>query len=257
MSLRPVPPPCRRLFRWLVAMSLTLLSACSGTRMLGPSADASAVFTDPRVAELAIAAASGETDRVKALARSGIPLNARGNRQVTLLQWALFSRSERGMLALLEAGADPAQPGIDGDTVIHLAAMATDPVHLRLLLAQGADPNVRASITGATPLASALRGGRGAQFADLLAAGADPNAADRDGNTLLHQAAKYNDAARVLALLKAGAHPTATNAQHVTFQPFLFRTREEILSVEARRGREAVREWLRAHDIPVQEAGTR
>ncbi len=42
--------------------------------------------------------------------------------------------------------------------------------------------------------------------------------------------------------------------QGVTFQRYLFKTRESVLSGEAKRSREAIREWLRAHDVPVEDA---
>jgi uncharacterized protein len=188
--------------------------------------------------------------------RSGANVNAHGDKNVTLLQWALLNESTAGMEALLAAGADPAQPGMDSDTVVHLAAMASDPKYLELLLKRGADPNAHNGVTRATPLVSALIGKRETQFRDLLAAGADPNAADRTGNTALHQAAKINEPQRVLDLLKAGANPTATNTMGATFQHFLFRAPDQAVTPEVRRGREAVRDWLRMHHIPIENVPT-
>lgn len=131
-----------------------------------------------------------------------------------------MNRSARGLEVLLEPGADPRQAGIDDDTVVHLAAMADEPRYLDLLLARGADPDPRNAITFATPLVSALRGGREVQFRALLAAGADPGA--------------------------------MTANTHAAFQRFLFRTPEDVLSLEARRDREPVREWLRTHGVPIE-----
>jgi ankyrin repeat protein len=219
--------------------------------------DAAQAFADSRTADLAAAAARGDAERVHALVRSGADVNACGDRNVTLLQWALLGRSTAGMEALLTAGADSARPGIDDDTVVHLAAMAADPAYLELLLAHGADPNARNGGTRATPLVSALMGGRTAQFRALLAAGADPNAADRTGNTPLHQAAKLNQPQRVLDLLESGADPAAANTTGATFQRFLFRTPGGRMTPEVRRGREAVREWLREHGIPIEDVPTR
>jgi uncharacterized protein len=215
--------------------------------------DANQAFADPRTAELAAAAASGDAGRVNALVRSGANVNAHGDKNVTLLQWALLHESTAGMEALLAAGADPTQPGMDNDTVVHLAAMANDPKYLELLLKHGADPNAHNGVTRATPLVSALLGKRETQFRDLLAAGADPNAADRTGNTPLHQAAKVNDPQRVLDLLKAGANPSATNTMGATFQHFLFRAPDSAVTSEVRRGREAVRDWLRMHHIAIED----
>jgi uncharacterized protein len=240
-------------FGWLLIASFMLGSGVACARQGVSQVDAKQAFPDPSVAELATAAVAGNGAAVRALAQAGVDLDARGDKQVTPLQWALLSQSTRGIETLLEAGADPAQPGIDGDTVIHLAAMADDPKYLALLLKHKADPNARNGTTQTTPIFSALRGGRDAQFDALLAAGADPNAVDRAGNTALHQAAKYNDPQHALALLKAGADPATKNVQDVTFQRYLFKTRDSVLSGDAKRSREAIREWLHAHDVPVED----
>jgi uncharacterized protein len=215
--------------------------------------DAKQVFSDPRTAELAAAAASGDAERVEALVRAGANVNARGDKNVTLLQWAMLNKSTTGMEALLAAGANPSESGIGADTVVHLAAMANDPKYLGLLLAHGADPNARNGVTRATPLVSALMGGRDTQFHALLAAGADPNAADRTGNTPLHQAAKINQSQRVLELLNAGANPRAANIAGATFQHFLFLLPDKMATPEARRARDAVRNWLHMHRVPLED----
>jgi uncharacterized protein len=52
----------------------------------------------------------------------------------TLLQWMLMHVRKRAFLALLRSGADPAQPGFDGETAVHNAARHRDPEWLKLLL---------------------------------------------------------------------------------------------------------------------------
>lgn len=61
-----------------------------------------------------------------------------------------------------------------------------------------------------------------------------------------------NAPARVLDLLEACADPNAKNAQGLTFQRYLFMTPERVLSADARRGRDAVTEWLRTHDVATE-----
>lgn len=251
--------PARSLFAVsLIVVLGAVLPACAMEESMSATAqaravDAREVFADPQVAELAEAAARGDAARVRALA-PGVDLSTRGDKHVTLLQWALLNRSIDGLKALLDAGADPAQPGMDGDTVVHFAAKANDPAYLAELLARGVDPNVANADTGAGPLAAALMGEAEPQFRALLKAGADPNRADRMGNTPLHVAGQINEPARALDLLEAGADPQARNRQGATFQRYLFMTRAALLNAETRRRREAVEAWLKAHDIALEGA---
>lgn len=211
------------------------------------------IFADPAVAALAEAVAEGDTARIRTLA-PGADLSARGDKQVTLLQWALLNQRLDSLKALLDAGADPKQPGVDGDTVVHMAAAANDASYLTELLARRVDANVRNPESGAGPLRSALMGEREAQFRALLAAGADPNLADRVGNTPLHIAGQINDPERALDLLQAGADANARNAQGQTFQRYLFMTRASLLNAPTRKQREAVEAWLSAHGIALEGA---
>lgn len=208
------------------------------------------IFPDPRAADLAEALVDGDPARVRALASTS-DLAVHGDKRVTLLQWALLNRNLEGMQALLDAGADPAQPGMDGDTVVHFAAMFDDPRFLEALLARGADPDTVNGDTGAVPLRSTMVADRETQFRMLLSAGADPDRADDMGNTPLHVAGLVNQPQRVLALLDAGADPARRNAQDVTFQRYLFMPRPDLLEADASRAWESVLSWLFAHDIPL------
>ena len=212
------------------------------------------IFPDPSVAALAEALAEGaDSARIRDLAK-GVDLTATGDKHVTLLQWALLHRNLEGMQALLDAGADPAQPGMDGDTAVHFACMLEDPRFLQALLAHGADPDAANGDTGAAPLRAALVTEREEQFRMLLAAGADPDHADRMGNTPLHVAGLINEPRRALDLLNAGADPARRNAQDATFQRYLFMTRPDLLDADTSRAWEAVLSWLFAHDVPLDTA---
>ncbi|HWL88114.1 MAG TPA: ankyrin repeat domain-containing protein, partial [Polyangiaceae bacterium] len=79
---------------------------------------------------------------------------------------------------------------------------------------------------------------------------------DRFGNTPLHMAAKINANRFVLDLLNAGADPNLRNRQGATFQRYMNMTPTTSLTADARQQRETVVAWLRAHNVPVETAGT-
>ena len=78
---------------------------------------------------------------------------------------------------------------------------------------KGADPNAAGNCGAWTrPLSVAARLADADAVRALLEAGADPNARDEEGNTALHDAARYGKAAEKLeALLEGGADPTLRN----------------------------------------------
>ena len=234
-----------RAARWLLAA--VLVGGC-GASDDAPRISARDIFADSTVAALAEAAAEGDTARVRRLIAEGADPNARGRSGTTLPQWALLNRSAAGVAALLDGGADPAGADSSGETVVHYAAKANDPVYLTVVLAHGADPNTPNGVTRATPLVPALMANREESFRRLLAAGADPNAADRMGDTPLHVAAKINAFARVLDLLEAGADPRAKNGRGATFQTYLEGTPADIMTDDARRQREKIQAWVREHE---------
>lgn len=207
---------------------------------------------DTRIAELADAAAKGDSERVGELVRQGANPNAHGDKDVTPLQFALLSQNEAGMRALINQGADPNLHGIGGDTAIHLAAITDDSKYLKLLLELGGNPNARNAETQAVPLAGAAGPRTDAQFRMLLDAGADVNLTDRTGNTPLHIAGMINAGEHVLILLEKGTNPLARNAQDATFQPYFFRTPNDRLHYEAKSNRRKVIEWLKEHNIPLE-----
>lgn len=243
-------PPGR--LAWGLLAGFALAGHAAGTKAMSDM-DASKVFADPRVAALADAAISGDTAHVRALVKEGVDPNAHGDRGVTPLEWALLRKDLRGMQALLDAGADPSRPGVGGATVLHMAAMADDPSYLRLLLDRGADPNAPHGITQAPPLAAALMNPSNDAFDLLLAHRADPNRADRLGNTPLHVAAKVHKTHCVLRLLEAGADPARRNQQGATFQTYFNVLPAGGLNATARGEHEAVHQWLRQHGVAVEQ----
>jgi ankyrin repeat protein len=122
------------------------------------------------------------------------------------------------VLAAIEAGADPeALPeptAPDQRSLPMLAALLPDLRLLRALILRGVDLN--RTHAGLTPLLVATRDswhGRIDAVTMLLANGADPRVADREGNTPLHHAARSTDPAVAAQLLDAGADVNALNAE--------------------------------------------
>ena len=129
-------------------------------------------------------------------------------------------RVERA-LDLLAQGADPhARPepeSRDQRSLAVLAAVLPDLRLLRDLITRGVDLND--AHAGLTPLLAATRDswhGRPEAVMTLLANGADPRAADRDGNTPLHHAARSSDPGVAALLRDAAAELDARNADGVT-----------------------------------------
>jgi hypothetical protein len=240
----------RHALRMLVALAACVVAAQAASAMT--EADPRKIFPDPKTATLAAAAADGDAAKIKALVAAGADPNARGERNVTLLEWSLLRQSPRGLAALLENGANPAEPGVGGATPLHIAAMANDPQYLRILLDHGADPNAPHGATGEPPLSAALMNPDGTAFELLLERAADPNRADRLGNTPLHVAAKAHKPDAVLRLLEAGADANRRNARGDTFQVYFNIAPAGGFSGPAQHKHDAVDAWLAAHGVAVE-----
>jgi len=242
----------------LLSVSLLSTTGCKQNSADGgkPTVAAKQVFPDPIAGPVAQAIADDDTVRLQALLKAGANPSAVGERETSLLQWALLNKSKPSLEALLAAGADTTHSDAKGDTVMHYAAEATDPAYLNVLLAHKVDPNGPNAVDGTTPLMGAMSYGREAQFRALLAAGANPNLTDHVGNTALHVAAQLNASGFAIALLDAHADPLTKNRQGFTFQRYLYMTPTKILTEDTRRQREGVVAWLRSHNVAVEDAPT-
>lgn len=253
-------PAIRKYVPALAALATSLLMvSCAADRagakeqtsMSAAIKDPALPFHDPAIAPLAKAVAEGDVSRIRTLAPTA-SLSAHGDDNVTLLEWAIWNQKPASLSALLEAGADASLLGMDNETVAHMAAMVNDPQYLQVLIAHKAPVDIARQGLGWTPLFRAVESRRDAQFDMLVKAGANLRHSDSMGNSLLHVAARINDAERVLRLLQLGADPNATNNRGDTFQAALFSNPDARLNAAGRRSRQQVRDWLAAHGIATQ-----
>src|SRR5690606_1871450 len=148
------------------------------------------------------------------------PEPVEGNLEAALYQAARSGRVGRA-LELLEMGADPHALPAEGErdrrSLPVLAAVLPDLRLLRELIARGVDVN--AAHGTLTPLLAATRDswhGRPDAVMTLLANGADPRAADADGNTPMHHAARSSDPGVVALLRDAAAEIDVLNNDGLT-----------------------------------------
>ena len=114
-------------------------------------------------------------------------------------------------IALLQEGTDPNEAQGDGMSALHWAAAHGDVEIASLLLERGARTEALTRLGRHTPLHVAIRAGRAEVVVALLTAGADPTAVTDTGATALHFAAGAGNADAIRVLVNAGRSSTPAN----------------------------------------------
>ncbi len=123
---------------------------------------------------------------------------------------AAKNRDEAGLRSLIKQKLDVNVPDVTGMTPLLWAAHNDDLDSVKLLLAAGADPKA-ANRYEVTALSEATQCGDGAMIEALVKAGANVNAASGEGETPLMSASRTGSVEGVKALLAAGASVNATD----------------------------------------------
>ena len=130
-----------------------------------------------------------------------------------------------------------------GETGLHIVTERRDPVWMRFLLNNGADPDAETK-KGVTPLQIAAQLGFVEGVEILLDRGADPDVTDASGETPLISAVHRNDTAMVKIMIEKGANPDRADNSGRTARDYaaLMGARSQVLAAieqaEADRGQE-------------------
>ena len=191
------------------------------------------------------AAAGGHLELIRFLLRRGADMNARDGQSNTPMQRAVQRNHTAVAAFLIEAGTDVNLPGRSGITPLQNAGLIGNLVLMRSLLAHGADPNGTGDPDHHVPLISTILPENEDAIALLLEAGANPNAVDKHGWTVLTFAVGIGSPGIVGALLDAGANPDDNQAirmlrtRHGHDEPEMERIFiERGIDINPRRGRE-------------------
>lgn len=215
----------------LVAIYLALgllLTSCSMAAPFKPKRSADEFFSDPRVAGLAEAAARGNTRRVEELLKDGVDINTKGKDGMTPLLFTMLELGKTGYQQLLERGADPNLAADNGWSVMMFAARAEDIAWLRLAIKHGGNPNLIARQDTKPPLHDSIVFNRKENMRLLLANGADINLRDGTGGTALLTAAAGNDYDIVYELLERGADFRLRDLSNATIVDYIAHSRADV-----------------------------
>ena len=157
------------------------------------------------------------TEVVQAVISHGADVNVMNENNVTALMIACGRGNMHVINVLLNAGANPRISDADDHTWLHEAVRGGySQVVLETMINHGADVNATIK-NNRTPVMIACENGNENVINVLLSAGADPNIADADGYTCLHDAVGKGCSKETLqVIVEHGADVNATNKYNET-----------------------------------------
>lgn len=178
-----------------------------------------------RRSELHNAAASGDIAGIQSLLSDGADVEEHNSHGWTPLMAAALAGQVDCVRALLDGGAKLHTVNREGKSALHYAAMRGGPEAVRLLIRLGADVNAADTFGGYTPLHLAAGHAQRESVQEtasvLLAVGADVDARTRWNTTPLFSAAVRNAGELVDFLIRHGAEVDARDAEGRTILVFV------------------------------------
>ena len=147
---------------------------------------------------------SRDFERAEQYLRDGLDINDIGHSGRTALSAVSSGASLDLLKFVLDFNPDP-DVECPAGSALHMAILHNNDDSLDMLLEAGASPNIQAPKSKETPILQTVRHGTVHACHALLAAGADPNYTDPNGEHPLHMAASYNKSEMFHALLEYGA----------------------------------------------------
>ncbi|CAB1105048.1 unnamed protein product [Ectocarpus sp. CCAP 1310/34] len=196
--------------------------------LLSHGADANKLHGD-RLSALHLAVKDGAADMVHALLAAGAQPNLRAGEDdqmgLSALHLAISNKNTVVIDALVEAGAEvdaqmvqhvkhPDANNVNGDqfSALQLAAEGGSAAIVHVLLAEGAQPNLRGGEDGKTALDLATVGGHAEAVTALLLHRPSLNVMDKLARTAMHSAASNNNVAVIDVFAAAGGFAEAVTA---------------------------------------------
>ena len=193
-----------KLLRQSFRATVILLSTACGNPTADGSSKGDVYFTGERAVELQRAISREELSAIDGAVARGADVNAVGRDGITPLTFAMSEGRKRSFQKLLELGANPNVVYSQADSAVHLAAVASDPDWLTLVMRHGGNPNLSDS-RGYTPLFGAVAAKQPENLRILISAGADLDYRDSHGNSAILRASSINRYDLVFILLEKGA----------------------------------------------------
>ncbi|XP_070555789.1 serine/threonine-protein phosphatase 6 regulatory ankyrin repeat subunit B-like isoform X2 [Ptychodera flava] len=168
-----------------------------------------------------IASQCGHPETAMMFLKKGVPLHMPNKAGAVCLHAAAKRGHNAVVKALLHKGAFVDAKTKDNYTALHIAVQYCKPLVVQTLLGYGAQVQLNGGRIGETPLHIAARIKEGEKVAEmLLKSGADVNAAQENGESAMHIAARHGQLKMMQALLEEGGDPlnqskTGENPLHI------------------------------------------